>query len=923
MEEATEPHTSTAPALEDLAPFFPGYEFEGFIAEGGMGWVYQARQISLDRPVAIKILQRELGADPEFRKSFEAEAKAMARLNHPNLIGVYDFGDADGLPYIIMEMVNGKSLHHSAYGRTIDPIQAGKLVSAISRGLANAHKAGILHRDIKPGNILLDAEATPKIGDFGLAQPMDQKTGADEPIYGTPGYTAPEVYHRQGDHRADIFSVGVLLHELLIGRLPQPEDPPPSVTSGCSREMDNIVARSTNPNPAARYNTVEELADDLDKAIANQSASASSSRLVMPSSAPRPVQVARAAPATTATLATPVAVAAAGSPAPANAVNRAKLQAHAQKKSPALLIGIICGILGLIVIIVIASSGGKDTPSDPTPPTWNNPEPLKPDTGNQSSTGDDSKRRRDDGKRPRDKKPKRSDKTDTTDPKPEVVVEAKPSPMDSLATLKGALASGDRETYPAGIEARNGSHFVLADLAMSWSEAKNFAEEHGAHLAVLPSADDRKWFAEKFPSEEPVWLGAGMAAADKWQWLDGTAFDSGSTVPTEDADQRFVSMLPGGGFAARANAELLQVALQWRDDGSNPATTEEQLRRTAEQVKAGGVAGATFPVGTRTYAQANSHFFNLTRGISWDEARILATKLGGYLAVPSTAEEAVWIADSFSHLTGADAVLWIGGFRLKSGSWQWLNREAWNHSAGWAGGAEPASSPDARLLHRFGESGGWGPSDGKTGGAFGLLIEWSPPKKAATITSFDLDEWQAEIDGRYTALVQADIAEWRKENKLIIDRYVRNIERLGRKYKSALSGRDGQDRIRDAIDEAVRDVKKNERLLSEVPSAAPDEFHELQKKSEKAVAENDDDFEKKLNAHLASYTQALAKQSTELAENGFDSEAASITERLTLVKDSAFQFLTVLGEIDPTGRSKPPEPEEEEDKDGDDKDDKE
>ncbi|MBT8044440.1 MAG: protein kinase, partial [Verrucomicrobiae bacterium] len=120
-----------APAIEELQPNFPAYEIEDFIAQGGMGAVYKARQISLDRSVAIKILPREFGEDPTFRKSFEAEAKAMARLNHPNLIGVYDFGEVDGMLFLIMEFVHGKSLFHSSHGIAIDPTQAAEIILSI------------------------------------------------------------------------------------------------------------------------------------------------------------------------------------------------------------------------------------------------------------------------------------------------------------------------------------------------------------------------------------------------------------------------------------------------------------------------------------------------------------------------------------------------------------------------------------------------------------------------------------------------------------------------------------------------------------------------------------------------------------------------------------------------------------------------
>ena len=122
-----------APSLELLCELLPAYEFEFLIAQGGMGAVYKARQRSLDRDVAIKILPRELGSDPLFRESFEAEAKAMARLSHHNLIRVYDYGDADGLLFTVMEYVHGSSLHHSAHGQKIDAQQAIEIVTAALR----------------------------------------------------------------------------------------------------------------------------------------------------------------------------------------------------------------------------------------------------------------------------------------------------------------------------------------------------------------------------------------------------------------------------------------------------------------------------------------------------------------------------------------------------------------------------------------------------------------------------------------------------------------------------------------------------------------------------------------------------------------------------------------------------------------------
>jgi serine/threonine protein kinase len=266
MSASHEPHiTFLAPEPADLAPFFPGYDIQGLIATGGMGAVYCAVQKSLERRVAIKILPQEFSQDAAFCAGFEAEAKAMARLNHPNLIGVYDFGEVNGTLFIIMEYVPGKSLFHSAHGLAIDPDEVIRLVTGICNGLAHAHANGIIHRDIKPSNILLDQNAEPKIGDFGLAHPIGRTVEAGEEIFGTPHYTAPEVVGspQSVNYRADIFSVGVLLHELLTGRLPAEDPRPASVIMPCDPRFDAIIRRATDPLPDRRYTSAAEISSDL------------------------------------------------------------------------------------------------------------------------------------------------------------------------------------------------------------------------------------------------------------------------------------------------------------------------------------------------------------------------------------------------------------------------------------------------------------------------------------------------------------------------------------------------------------------------------------------------------------------------------------------------------------------------------------
>ncbi len=296
MTETSSTAIFEAPETDQLALLFPAYDIHALVACGGMGAVYQATQRSLARDVAIKILPREFSADESFRVGFQEEAKAMARLNHPNLIGVYDFGEVDGMLYIVMEYVAGKSLYHSVNGHALDQADALRLLIDVCAGLDHAHEHGILHRDIKPANILLDQQARPKIGDFGLARPRDSKVQEGEQIFGTPGYTAPEVLEPPFtfDHRADIFSVGVMLHELLTGMLPEADPRPASHICACSPRLDAVIHKATHPDPDSRYPSASAMATELEsiasspsRALLTAGSAAAAGRLYVP---PKPAK---------------------------------------------------------------------------------------------------------------------------------------------------------------------------------------------------------------------------------------------------------------------------------------------------------------------------------------------------------------------------------------------------------------------------------------------------------------------------------------------------------------------------------------------------------------------------------------------------------------------------------------------------------
>jgi serine/threonine protein kinase/tetratricopeptide (TPR) repeat protein len=269
------------PTIPDLARLFPQLEILELIGQGGMGAVYKARQPALDRFVALKILApRSAAADLDFAGRFTREARALAKLSHPNIVGVYDFGRAE-LPlgqdaqqrvpttpvhYFIMEYVDGPNLRQVEQAGKLPPREALEIIPQICAALQFAHDEGIVHRDIKPENILLDKKGRVKIADFGLAKILGQEpkdfrlTGARD-IMGTPHYMAPEQVEKPQtvDHRADIYSLGVVFYEMLTGELPLGKFQPPSQKVQVDVRLDEVVLRSLAKEPELRYQNVSEI----------------------------------------------------------------------------------------------------------------------------------------------------------------------------------------------------------------------------------------------------------------------------------------------------------------------------------------------------------------------------------------------------------------------------------------------------------------------------------------------------------------------------------------------------------------------------------------------------------------------------------------------------------------------------------------
>jgi tRNA A-37 threonylcarbamoyl transferase component Bud32 len=280
------------PTPAELAAYFPDLEIIEFIGRGGMGVVYKARQKRLDRLVALKILSPKIGQDPAFAERFQREARAMATLSHPHIVGVHDFdhtcenAQGGGLYYFIMEYVDGVNLRRLLDAQRLSPEQALAIVPQICDALQYAHDHGVVHRDIKPENILMDKNGAVKIADFGLAKlirspgsgqhvpraeaggtpsvpsagPAISLTGVGQ-VMGTPHYMAPEQFEhpKEVDHRADIYSLGVVFYQMLTGELPIGRFAPPSQKVHIDVRLDDVVLKALEKEPQRRYQHASEI----------------------------------------------------------------------------------------------------------------------------------------------------------------------------------------------------------------------------------------------------------------------------------------------------------------------------------------------------------------------------------------------------------------------------------------------------------------------------------------------------------------------------------------------------------------------------------------------------------------------------------------------------------------------------------------
>jgi serine/threonine-protein kinase len=294
-----------APPTPEVRLALAGYEILAELGRGGAGVVYKARQKSLNRPVALKVLLTGADAGAEELARFRIEAEAIAQLQHPNVVQIYDIGEGGGRFFYSMEYVEGGSLTARRAGSPWPPAEAAGLVETLARAMHAAHERGIIHRDLKPANVLLTADGLPKISDFGLAKRLDQGPGLTRAgaIMGTPSYMAPEqALGQAGDvgPATDVYALGAILYALLTGRPPflgetafhtlqqvvsERPVPPSRLQPAVAPEPEAICLRCLEKSPARRYGSARELADDLRRFLAGPARPAVTGTLPQPRTA--------------------------------------------------------------------------------------------------------------------------------------------------------------------------------------------------------------------------------------------------------------------------------------------------------------------------------------------------------------------------------------------------------------------------------------------------------------------------------------------------------------------------------------------------------------------------------------------------------------------------------------------------------------
>lgn len=862
-----------APALEELNSLLDGYQFESFIAQGGMGAVYLARQTSLDRRVAVKVLPRSLGEDEEFRRSFQTEAKLMAKLNHPNLIRIYDFGDIDGMLYIIMEYVKGNSLHDSANGKAIQQQTAVEIISGISSGLANAHKAGILHRDIKPANILLGKNATPKVGDFGLARPSGMTESGV--IYGTPGYSAPEVLGapEKVDNRTDIFALGVMFYELLTGQMPG--DHYVSVTEFADTDgrFDQIIRKAINPNIELRHASAQDFADEINEVLSSPS---SVNKLLVATTTTGPVRIS-----------TPKVATAGNAPRKSKPVGTSE-----SEPSVAPVVRTVPGNGKMIrnVIIIFALLGAIYTVLEMrTAKEADLAMKQKAKAELRAMIAEEQRKEAAARAAARGNKGN-PDAAVTVDDPEEVapIVEVKLEPLEAIDEIKDLLKNGERpmSMMPDTIFMRDQDSRIIMyiDKKMTWDEADVWTREHGGYLSVCRNKSDLTLFMKQIPADAgDVWLGAGCSGDKGWSWVDDTPWTDAIKVrPTYN--RSFAKISKYGSLGKTDGNKKLNFFIEWRADGTNPADLEYRLLRTSDSLTD---INPKYPPGTITAGARN--YCLIKSPMTINEANNLAVSSGGHLLAISNDEEKYEIEAIIEKYCSRGDTIWTAGEK-QDDIWGWATGEDWLQLP-WAGKHPKYSrhvvivNAQELVIKDF----------SKQQEADSFIIEWSKDASKVKVASMNDDD--AALTGGLKALKEKAKLLASKQRLATDKKHASNVKKLWSDLETYLRGLPSKSREIEStpIGKIIDSVKDKPRVPAMITGMGTSvKARDYANYALEKQARIDLDHAGQMGLLRTGYLKQLQKLKQEMEAKGQVSAVKSITQEARKMGDSVAQFENYL-----------------------------
>lgn len=710
-----------APSVEVLNSLLPAFEFSQVLAANEHGAVYYARQKSLDREVAIKLFSPALGATPRFMKAFASSVAAVARVNHANLIGVFDSGAIDKMPYVVMEFVPGKSLARSTYGHAIALDQSMSIIGEVCAGIAFAHDQDLVHGNLSPMNILLNRKPSPKIGNFGLDPAIHTVPEAGNQTH----FSAPEVLAGEPPTRAsDIYSIAAMFYELITGLPHGPIAPPASTIVAVPDAVDRAIERATSRDPAERGADALAFFKSLEKATTATTATAGKTGRAA-RRASRPVSSSAAAAAMMASLSERL---------------RQKLWIKAT------LIVVLVVAIQQVWTRLRARQAGLTAPTPVAAEVAPVKLPLLPQAQppvagaepQTLSTGDDHVLAR-----------------EATPAPPTFLPGPAPaeSPLESLQRLRSALKEGNRSEMPIGAIRKGDAYGLLVSQPMTWPDAALFAESHGGYLALPQAAAAWRTAAQ---AGGGLWVGAAGSGTNTCTLVDGRAWSPGQPIAH---DKPYVWLDQDGQFKTADAGKALAFIIEWRADGSNPATLAAQLHATAASLRS---SQAVYPPGTRPVG--DRHYLPVMRQVTWDEANQMARSGGGHLMGLSDNSEIAQIAQLDP---GPD--LWLGA-TLVGDLWVWSSGEPWSR-VHWINESN-ALADNSSMVLRCGKG-----LDAmlKSETASGFIIEWSNDpqagKASAAAPLLSLDALR-ELSNKAKALVVA--ADATKE-----EAHRKNLHKLG------------------------------------------------------------------------------------------------------------------------------------------------